>query len=68
MKEHPEGVSPEYFNNEEYKAIDLTSPVAVGAAMKGSNAILYDMKARRYMLISHAHKVALRTYEPIIRK
>jgi hypothetical protein len=68
LKEHPEGVSPKYFGNEEYKGIDLSNPVAVGTAMKGSNAILYDMEARRYKLISHAHKVALRNYEPIVRK
>jgi hypothetical protein len=68
LKENPEGVSPEYFRNEEYKAIDLSSPVAVGTAMKGSNAILYDMEDRRYKLISQAHKVALRNYEPIVRK
>jgi hypothetical protein len=68
LKEHPAGVSPEYFRNEEYKAIDLSSPVAVGTAMKGSNAILYDMEDRRYKLISQAHKVALRNYEPIVRK
>jgi hypothetical protein len=68
LKEHPEGVRPEYFNNEKYEGIDLSNPVAVGTAMKGSNAILYDMKARRYKLISQAHKVALRNYEPIVRK
>jgi hypothetical protein len=68
LKEHPEGVSPEYFRNEKYEGIDLSNPVAVGTAMKGSNAILYDMKARRYKLISQAHKVALRSYEPIVRK
>jgi hypothetical protein len=68
LKEHPEGVSPEYFRNEKYEGIDLSNPVAVGAAMKGSNAMLYDMEARRYKLISQAHTVALRNYEPIVHK
>jgi hypothetical protein len=68
LKKNPEGVSPEYFGKEEYKGIDLSNPVAVGTAMKGSNAILYDMEERRYKLISQAHKVALRSYEPIVRK
>jgi hypothetical protein len=68
LKEHPEGVSPEYFEKEKYEGVDLSNPVAVGTAMKGSNAILYDMEARRYKLISQAHQVALRSYEPIVRK
>jgi hypothetical protein len=67
LKEHPDkGVKPEYFKNEEYKGIDMSVPVAVGNAMKVSNAVLYDMKEGRYKLISHAHKVALRTYDPMI--
>ena len=67
LKEHPEeGVSPEYFGKEKYEGIDLSNPVEVGAAMKRSNAVLYDMKKRRYKLISQVHKVALRTYDPII--
>ena len=69
LKKHPEeGVSPVYFNNAKYEGIDLSNPVAVGAAMKGSNAVLYDMKEGHYKLISQAHKVALCTYDPIIRK
>ena len=65
LKNNPEGVSPDYFNNVECKGIDLSNPGAVGAAMKDSNAILYDMKENRYKLISQAHKVALRKYDPI---
>ena len=60
-----EGVSPDYFNNAKWEGIDLSNPVAVGAATKDSNAIVYDMKEKRYKLISQAHKVALRKYDPI---
>jgi hypothetical protein len=66
LKEQPDGVSPKYFKKEEYKGIDMSVPEAVGKAMQGSHAVLYDMKEGRYKLISHAHKVALRTYDPII--
>ncbi len=66
LKNNPEGVSPEYFNKTECKGIDLSNPGAVGAAMQNSNAILYDMKENRYKLISQAHKVALRKYDPIL--
>jgi hypothetical protein len=66
LKEHPEGVKPKYFNKEKYEGIDMSVPGAVGKAMQGSHAVLYDMKEGCYKLISHAHKVALRTYDPII--
>jgi GTPase SAR1 family protein len=64
LKIHPDGVRPAHFKNEEYKGIDMSNPKAVGMAM-GSNAILYDIKEVRYKLMSQAHKVALRNYEPI---
>ena len=69
LKEHPEGVPPKYFNNEEYKGTDLSSPVAVGAVMKAvqSNVVFYDMKTKVYKLNTRALEVALRSYEPIIR-
>ena len=69
LKEHPEGVPPKYFNNEEYKGTDLSSPVAVGAVMKAvqSNVVFYDMKTNVYKLNTQALEVALRSYEPIIR-
>jgi hypothetical protein len=61
LKEHPEGVPPKYFNNEEYKGVDLSSPVAVGASMKTArtDAVYYDMKKRVYKLNSRALEVAL---------
>jgi hypothetical protein len=70
LKEHPEGVPPEYFNNEEYKGVDLSNPVEVGAVMKAaqSNVVYYDMEKDIYKLNSHALEVALRSYEPIIKK
>jgi hypothetical protein len=70
LKKHPEGVSPGYFNNGEFKGVDMSNPVAVGAAMKSAqtNVVFYNMKKRVYKLNSHALEVALRSYEPIIRK
>ena len=68
LKEHPEGVSPDYFANKKYKGIDLSSPKLVGSAMKSSNAIIYRIECRKYQLMSTAHKTALKTYTPIIDK
>ena len=64
LKEHPEGISPEYFNNMKSEGVDLSDPVAVGVAMKKSNAIVYHMDSDKYMIISHCHQVALRSYDP----
>jgi hypothetical protein len=68
LKKHPEGVRPGYFKNEEYKGVDMTDEVAVGAVMKASqsNVVYYDMEKEVYKLNSHALEVALRSYEPII--
>jgi len=66
LKEHPEGVSPEFFNNMEYKGVDLSNPQAVGYAMKRYHAIVYRIENGKYQLLSKAHETALQTYEPII--
>jgi hypothetical protein len=63
LKQHPDGVDPELFNNKEYKGIDMTNPVAVEVVMEGSNAILYDIRAHQYKLMSQAYVVALRNYD-----
>jgi hypothetical protein len=70
LKEHPEGVPREYFNNEKYKGVDMSNPVAVWSVMKvaQSNVVFFDMKKRVYKLNSHALEVALRSYEHIIHK
>ena len=67
LKEHPEGVEPEFFKNHKDERVDLSDPRAVAVAMKRSNAILYDMEEGRYKLMSKAHATALRGYEPILR-
>jgi hypothetical protein len=64
LKEHPEGVSPEYFNNQYNKGADLSCPKDVGKAMKESNAITYRPESDKYQIISHRHVVALRNYDP----
>ena len=64
LKEHPEGVSAEYFKHAEFKGIDMSVPHKVGVEMKESNAIKYDMSKKVYLPLSRAHEVALRTYEP----
>jgi len=66
LKEHPEGVNPEFFKNMKYEGVDLTNPQAVGYAMKRSNAIVYRIENQKYQLLSKAHETALQTYEPII--
>ena len=64
LKEHPEGVSPEYFDNSKFEGIDMSVPHKVGVEMKEDNAIKYDMSKKVYLPLSRAHEVALRTYEP----
>jgi hypothetical protein len=64
LKEHPEGVSPDYFNNQEYKGINLSDYAAVGVYMKRSNALVYRIELGMYQLMSTAHKTALETYKP----
>jgi hypothetical protein len=66
LKEHPEGVSPKFFNKVKYNGVDLSEPRAVGSAMKRSNAIVYRIENKKYQLLSKAHETALQTYEPII--
>jgi hypothetical protein len=65
LKQHPDGVDPEFFKKKEYKGIDMSDPSRVGVAMKGSNAFLYDMQTGKYKLMSQAHVVALRKYDPL---
>ena len=64
LKEHPDGISPGYFNNAESKGVDLSNPRAVAVAMKVSNVLAYRIELDQYIILSHCHKVALRTYEP----
>jgi hypothetical protein len=64
LKEHPEGVSPGYFENQEYKGFDMSDPVAVGEIMNKSEAIIYRIENEKYQLMSTAHKTALKTYTP----
>jgi hypothetical protein len=61
LKENPEGVSPAYFKNEEFKGIDMSNPEKVGAAMS-ANAVLYDIEAIRYQVMSQAHRIMLENY------
>jgi len=66
LKEHPEGVFPDFFNNMKYEGVKLSDPQAVGYAIKRSNAIVYRIENRKYQLLSKAHETALQAYEPII--
>jgi hypothetical protein len=63
LKEHPEGVPPDYFENVEFKGVDMTNPKALGTSMKNSNAIIYRIERRLYILMSTAHRTGLRTYK-----
>ena len=66
LKDHPEGVPPKYFENQEHKGISLFDPIAVGESMKRSNAIVYRIELGVFKLMSKAHATALKSYEPII--
>jgi len=69
LKEHPEGVNPEYFNKQEEEGVDLSAPRQVGVVMKkGSNPIIYREDTGKYHLLSTAHKTALKSYNPMIKK
>lgn len=63
LKDHPEGVSPGYFNNMENKGVDLSNPRAVAVSMKESNALTYRIELKKYMMLSRCHEVALRSYK-----
>ena len=74
LKEHPEGVSPKYFRDMMSEGVDLSDPFAVGVAVRQSNVIVYRVELGhytdpgRYMIMSHCHKSALKSYEPILPK
>ena len=61
LKENPEGVNPAYFKNEKFDGIDMSNPEKVGATMS-SNAVLYDIEAIRYQVMSQAHRKMLENY------
>ena len=50
LKDHPEGISPEFFNNFENEGADLSNPMAVGAAMRMGNVITYRIELGKYMI------------------
>jgi len=66
LKEHPEGVSPEFFNNRKSEGVDLSDPDAVNSSIKTSNVLVYRVELKLYQLQSTAQKSALKTYDPII--
>lgn len=68
LKDHPEGVTPKSFHNQKDDGIDLTNPAAVGIAMKSINAIVYRMELDMYTLMSTAHRTALKSYDPMVKK
>ena len=66
LKEHPEGVSPAYFNKMKSEGVDLSDPRAVAVGMKAVNALTYRIELSKYVMLSRCHEVALRTYKPIV--
>ena len=66
LKDHPEGVSPEYFKKQKHEGVDLSDCSAVGVSMKSSNAIVYRIELDLYKLMSKAQETALKSDEPII--
>ena len=67
LKEHPEGVSPAYFNNMKSNGVDLSNPRAVGVTIIDSNVLTYRIELGKYVMLSRGHEVALRSYNPIVR-
>lgn len=63
LKEYPEAVPPEYFENIKFEGVDMFNLKALGTSMKISNTITYRIDRRLYILISTAHRTALRTYK-----
>ena len=66
LKDHPEGISPEFFNKLENEGVDLSDPKAVRAAMRMENVITYRIELGKYTIYSKAIEVALRSYDPIL--
>ena len=66
LKDHPEGISPAFFNKLKSEGVDLSDPMAVGAAMRRGNVITYRIELGKYMIYSKATEVALRGYDPIL--
>ena len=66
LKDHPEGVTPVYFGKLKNEGVDLSKPTQVGVAMKEVNCIVFRKELCKYMMLSKAHEVALRDYNPIV--
>ena len=66
LKDHPEGISPEFFNNSVNEGVDLSDPKAVRAVMRDWNVITYRIELGKYTIYSKAIEVALRSYDPIL--
>lgn len=66
LKDHPEGVTPVYFGKLKNEGVDLSNPTQVGVAMKEVNCIVFRMELGKYMMLSKAHEVELRDYNPIM--
>lgn len=61
FKEHPEGLSLEYFNNMENEGLNPSDPLAVGTTMKHSNTVMYRIELGRYKIIFRCHGTALKS-------
>jgi AAA+ ATPase superfamily predicted ATPase len=66
LKDHPDGISPEYFHHQKYRGVDLSDPYAVGVSLNDSNVLCYRVELGLYKLMSKAHYNALKSYEPTI--
>lgn len=68
LKQHPEGVDPEYFKKIKSEGVDLSNARSLSTALQQSNAIVYRIELNRYMIISRCHQTALKSYIPILPK
>lgn len=68
LKEHPEGISTDYFDNQYENGVKLSNPKQVSEIMKlDYNPIIYRKDTRKYHLLSTTHKTALKSYNPQIK-
>ena len=64
--DHPEGISPGFFNNLKNEGVDLSNPKDVGPALRTGNAIFNCIELCKYTMGSKAIEVALRSYDSIL--
>ncbi len=69
LKDHPDGVSIDHFENQMCGNVNLFDAREVGSVMRAraeSNPLVFRKELREYQLLSTAHKTALKAYDPAL--